>query len=94
MKARLSTRTEILLLSCLSDDEKSLFDLSRLSSLGHETVRRVMLRLTRDDVVERRWEKAPVTKNKDILKYLYKRKTNGPRGSAAGILCAPPGKTC
>jgi hypothetical protein len=78
MKTLPTSLAEILVLSCLSEGEKSLFEVFKLSRLSHDTTRRVLLRLTRDGFVERRWEKAPT---KNIPKYLYKRNPGSPSGA-------------
>jgi predicted transcriptional regulator len=69
MKTVPTTCAEIRVLSCLSEGEKSVFEVFKSSRLAIETTRRALLKLTRDGRVERRWEKGP----KNCLKYVYKR---------------------
>ena len=78
MKTVSTTRAEIRVLSCLSQGEKSVFEVFKSSRLAIEATRRALLKLTRDGLVERRWEKGP----KNCLKYVYKRK---PDSSSHGL---------
>jgi predicted transcriptional regulator len=78
MKTAPTTRAEIRVLSCLSEGEKSVFEVFKSSRLAIETTRRALLKLTRDGLVERRWEKGP----KNCLKYVYKR---NPDSSSPGL---------
>jgi predicted transcriptional regulator len=78
MKTIPTTGAEIRVLSCLSEGEKSVFEVFKSSRLAIETTRRALLKLTREGVVERRWERGP----KNCLKYVYKR---NPDSSGHGL---------
>jgi DNA-binding IclR family transcriptional regulator len=78
MKTPPLSKGTILVLSCISEDEKSVLQVYKSSRLTVKTVRRILKQLVRDGVAERR----PDTGRNKCTHYLYRKSQTTPVASS------------